>query len=251
MNITSFPHMESICDNYGRIILPEWCRRVKIDVGLSCNAPQSRVWIENDPTLYVFGLEPNHSNLLSIITGASGMPNRIDWDVAARQMSIIPYAVSNHNDGSRVKFFATHGDGGQSSILRPFNFQVRNTYSVTTIRLGTLIKAIVEGSGLIVEHVKTDCQGYDFEVLKSAGDWLKYVCAYTFEYEPWQYECATTEFSLYHDLLSQAGFAPVQPELLDKLGISHANIQTEDVTYINLRHSSMLRQADSFIYQKG
>jgi hypothetical protein len=45
-------------------------KRVKIDIGLSYNAPQSQVWFKNDnddDDLYIFGFEPNPYNVKSIL----------------------------------------------------------------------------------------------------------------------------------------------------------------------------------------
>ena len=46
-----------------KIKIPSWAKRVKLDIGMSLNAPNSQKWLEADNELCVFGFEPNISNL--------------------------------------------------------------------------------------------------------------------------------------------------------------------------------------------
>jgi len=39
--------------------IPDKCIHVKLDIGLSYNAPQSQSWLSKEPNLMVFGFEPN------------------------------------------------------------------------------------------------------------------------------------------------------------------------------------------------
>ena len=249
MKILDFASLKAINDQCDKICLPEWVRRVKIDVGLSGNAPQSRVWLEHDPDLYVIGIEPNKRNLLNILTGLSGYVNMIDWDKYTSRMSILPYAASNVPDGSKIEFFDTHGDGGQSSILEPRKFGIRNKYEVKTIRLATLIQGLTNNTNVFIEHIKTDCQGYDFEVLMSAAEYLERVGAYTFEFNPNEYNGSCQDFREYDQILRKAGFVMATSENITAFGLHPDNIQTDDPTYINPRFvEKMLR---SMIYQRG
>ena len=50
-----------------KIKLPKWCKRIKIDIGLSDNAPQTRIWLENQSDLIVFGFEPVKDNYKKIL----------------------------------------------------------------------------------------------------------------------------------------------------------------------------------------
>ena len=42
----------------GKILVPDFATSIKIDIGLSGSAPQSKVWIEANPNVLVFGFEP-------------------------------------------------------------------------------------------------------------------------------------------------------------------------------------------------
>lgn len=251
MKILDFASLKIINDSGGRISLPHWVRRVKIDVGLSGNAPNSRVWLEHDSDLFVIGIEPNRRNLLNIVTGLSGYTNRIDWDRYKSCMYILPYAVSNLPDGSKTIFFCTEGDGGQSSILEPITFGINSKYEIRTIRLATLIQGLTNGTNIFIEHIKTDCQGYDLEVLISAKECLERVGAYTFEYEPNHYNGATKDFRKYDRILREAGFVVATSENVTGLGLDLGAIQTEDPTYINTRLVDKMLSFKSMIYQYG
>lgn len=243
--------LTSICDEKGAIHLPKWVRRVKIDIGLSCNAPQAKVWLENNQDLFVIGIEPNRRNILNILTGMSGFPNRIDWDAVSKKMYLLPYAVSNRQGNQSIEFFDTVGDGGQSSVLKPKLFGIKNTYHVKTIMLSSLIQGIISGGQSFIEHIKSDCQGYDLEVLKSAGKWLTHVAMYTFEFEPSQYHGACQDFEEYDGILTAAGFVLLTDKSIEEFGLANNDIKVEDPTYVNKRYLSLLRQHKTSIYQVG
>ena len=61
-----------------KIKIPDWCKRIKIDIGLSENAPQTRVWLENQDDLLVFGFEPVKQNYHKILCGNSKFSNKLD-----------------------------------------------------------------------------------------------------------------------------------------------------------------------------
>ena len=46
--------------------MKENIKHVKLDIGLSYNAPHSQNWLENEPNLLVIGFEPNPDFLASI-----------------------------------------------------------------------------------------------------------------------------------------------------------------------------------------
>ena len=46
--------------------IPDHCKRIKIDVGLSYHAPNMAYCLESDPDVFVLGFEPNIFNLKRI-----------------------------------------------------------------------------------------------------------------------------------------------------------------------------------------
>ena len=59
--------------------IPENCTHVKLDVGLSYNAPQSQIWLSIEPNLMVFGFEPNTDVIDSISNGKKNILMKKDF----------------------------------------------------------------------------------------------------------------------------------------------------------------------------
>jgi hypothetical protein len=69
---------------------------------------------------------------------------------------------------------------GASSLLKPNSshpqaFNVESQILVNTLSLENIINFLPMNKFLFIEHIKTDCEGYDFEVVKSLGKYLKNV----------------------------------------------------------------------------
>ena len=52
--------------------IPSECTHVKIDVGLSHNAPNSHLWLYLEPTVFVIGFEPNSEAVARILRTPHG-----------------------------------------------------------------------------------------------------------------------------------------------------------------------------------
>ena len=93
--------MENYLNKFGiefknhKIKLPKWCKRIKIDIGLSENAPQTRIWLENQPDLIVFGFEPVKDNYKKILKGSSKRANKLDPIHIGKSVFIINSAIGN------------------------------------------------------------------------------------------------------------------------------------------------------------
>ena len=53
--------------------IPAECTHVKIDVGLSHNAPNSHLWLYLEPTVFVIGFEPNSEAIARILRTPHGL----------------------------------------------------------------------------------------------------------------------------------------------------------------------------------
>ena len=85
--------------------LPKGINRIKIDIGLSFNAPVSFEWLEKDPKLVVFGFEPNVENIKIIkeknekLNPFSGLPHYNKNSIRKyinKRFFIFPFALSNY-----------------------------------------------------------------------------------------------------------------------------------------------------------
>ena len=88
----------------GKIKIPNWCKRIKIDIGLSENAPQTRIWLENQKDLLVFGFEPVKQNYDTILKGNSKFSNRLDPKFIGKKTFIINCALGNVKKMEKKKF---------------------------------------------------------------------------------------------------------------------------------------------------
>ena len=109
----------------GKINLPKHVTSVKIDIGLSGNAPQSEVWTERDNNLLVFGFEPISRNRRMIETFTSSWPIKLNPLKLRKSVFVIPVALSSNSSTKKSKMYITDDDPGCSSLLIPK--QLKNT----------------------------------------------------------------------------------------------------------------------------
>lgn len=160
-----------------KIFIPEWCSKVKIDVGTSSNAPFSEFWLNDDVNTCVFGFEPNIFNIEDLRQGRSLNGNRLKIDKINKSFFLINCALSDVISDNQ-DFFCTNNDGGTSSLYEP---------NEKGISKGITIKSIIKTSIIdlksffdffpwdkisYIEQLKIDAQGSDFKILKGCGDYL-------------------------------------------------------------------------------
>lgn len=168
----------------GQIVLPDWVKRVKIDVGLSYSASNSIRWIREDPNLIVFGFEPIPESCAIL---RSWMSEQEDCDLLGRQLIILPVALGRETGISQL--FITDADTASSSLLRPKKMDERGSITVQVFPLSDLLQILPWGTLEKVDYLKLDCQGLDLEILKATGEggWLKKIAVVTAESEDGEY----------------------------------------------------------------
>ena len=173
-----------VLDERGLIRMPDTIKRLKIDVGLAFNAPNSELWLQKIPDLAVFGFEANLQAVAELLSGRNRARGTryvyLDRSHVGRRWFLFPVAVGSRR--GHVKFFATDTDPGTSSVFEPDGswpqIKKHSEYVVPMLLLSDLLSRIPWGfegdPGVfpIVEHIKTDVQGFDVEVLKGAGKYL-------------------------------------------------------------------------------
>lgn len=210
--------------------IPDFCKRVKIDIGLSRSANYALNWLQKEKDLFVFGFEPNKAAIKQILQ----TENR--FFVSRGNFKIFPYALSNVPEKTNMKFYRTLWDCGTSSLFEPkkdcknYNFGGKEVgmgpsdeISVSVIPLKIFFDNFPWDRFEYIEYIKIDTQGSDLNVLKSAGDYLKErVVFVTAEPDGWQYngaeECTKENIINYM-------------ESIDFEFINHPN--TSDPTFIN------------------
>jgi FkbM family methyltransferase len=164
-----------------KIKLPKWCKRIKIDIGLSENAPQTRVWLENQSDLIVFGFEPVKDNFKKILRGTSKWTNKLNPANIGKRVYIINCALGNVEAPLKKKIYVTTKDKGCSSIYRPKYPKILKTEDVDVFSLDNFTELLPLDDFEFIEHIKTDCEGKDFDVVKSIGKYLHKVVFITSE----------------------------------------------------------------------
>ena len=117
----------------GKIIIPDWVKHIKLDVGLSFDAPHSQNWIDNDDTLLVFGFEPNKV-WFKYLTSPDDEKDRTFSDYHAytkpleysninNKAFIIPIALSDVEFPTIMKLYVPELSAGCGSLLKPKTFE--------------------------------------------------------------------------------------------------------------------------------
>jgi FkbM family methyltransferase len=232
-----------VVNNY--IYIPDSIKHIKIDIGLSYSAPMSQTWLSSESDLLVFGFEPNPESVASIISSTNKKRDPCHGEVldykyiVEKRAFIIPVAVGK-DEVESIDFFITQRDVGCSSLYKPKTecHAVEKTIKVPVIKLSSFFKLFPFHQFPIIEYIKIDAQGSDFDILLGAEDYLRnHVVYVTVETDGNQYEGADLDNPgvVYNYMVSQ-GFERV----------NHPN--TSDATYLNRKFKEY---SDVFIFQRG
>ena len=199
---------------------------LRFDVGLSFNMPNATKWLNDDPNVYVIGIEPHPNNFKSCCSHLETLD-------AGDRCYLIEAAISNVGESREQDFYGLSGDPGTSSLCRPigrFENLVDRVYTVETVSLASILDNLNYEK---VSVLKTDTQGNDLKVLKSAGDHLKNVDFIYAEYdESEDYENANTGEEL-DKFLEENGF-----ECYDRIYVAERNGKLVDCEYRNVNSTS-------------
>lgn len=260
----------------GFISVPEKCRRLKIDVGLSWSAIHAISWLEEDEELFCIGFEPLQENLIRL---KNLLLSNSKYASVADRFLIIPCALSD-NDGMAT-FYATT-DTGQSSLLKPIDFPLRDTVRVPAFKLDTVLSAVSPSTFPVIDAIKTDCQGADLLVLRGGTETLERTAIVVTETDSSSYHHAINSAEAIESFLSGLGFVywnkPSKLQLsyraklqwLDKLAFrwlslsisffrryfikfkfntARARVHTVDPTFVNSKYLNAVQRGDMFIRQ--
>jgi len=189
-------HISSNYFKNKKIQLPENIKKIKIDVGLSFNAPISFEWLELEKDIVVFGFEPNLQNI-EMIKGDRKIPNQLlkflkknnIRKYLGKRFFIIPYALSNKN-GEQVFYNVKNKfndnkteynhESGQSSLLRPKKMEYIES-QVKVFNLYTFLSLIDWSKIKSITQIKIDAQGEDFKIIYGLNKFIKKVELISYE----------------------------------------------------------------------
>jgi FkbM family methyltransferase len=159
--------------------------RIRIDVGLSFNAPFTKHWSEKYPDTLVIAIEPSLDSL-SVMFSVSAPPyptNSLlqlpptgfaflsqNRPILLNNAMFIPCALSE-NEWRHEEFFE-NTDPGTSSLYPPNVHTLRKSNLVTVTTIDSIFRALKIKQECIVEVLKIDTQGNDLKVLLGAEQLL-------------------------------------------------------------------------------
>jgi len=216
--------------------IPNNCKILKLDVGLSYYARYSQIWLKTQPDLFVVAFEPSeecrsHHRQLSNLD----------------RCKIEPLALGNPiNNTERTTLYRPNLDMSCSSLLKPKMEMLKglkNTEKITLTSLDFYMKnrpELLEKFKLI-HHLKIDAQGMDLEVIKGGLDTIvNHVVYVTCEPDGYQYEWDRDE-------KDKSVIENIDPfmESIGFVKVDHENCL--DPTYINKKYMDL---KDIWINQK-
>jgi FkbM family methyltransferase len=183
----------------GFIKIPQNITCIKIDVGLSFDAPHAISWLRENDKLFVIGFEP----LIENIEILKESLRKQDSSRLIERFLIVQCALSSSSGPKEI--FVT-SDKGQSSLLEPEFYKVESRRIVETETLDNFINLVNFEVFEKIDYIKTDCQGFDLEVMKGAVNVLKKTVVVTCEAESINYKGASNSFALLEKFFNQIGF---------------------------------------------
>ena len=146
--------------------IPNKANRLRIDIGLSFNAPNMSRWLQELEDCAVIGIEPFKMNIEVCSRLLKGAPNS--------QWALLNCAIDDVEEETIKSFYLTGGDPGLCSLYKPQTFEVLGQIEVNTISLEEILKVVLANNPQLsyVEYVKCDTQGNDLNVIKSAREYL-------------------------------------------------------------------------------
>jgi FkbM family methyltransferase len=208
----------------GKIKLPN-VKHIKLDIGLSYNAPHSFEWLKKEDSLLVFGFEPNPKSLSYIenIAGKSYLLNYLN-----SSLFVIPCALGLEN--TTVKLYSTSNDVGCSSLFEPISLPVDSKFEVPCYTLKSFFDIFPFEQYPIIEYIKVDAQGSDLDIIKGGGEYIKeHVVIITMEADGEYYHNTKNSESDIESYMISIGFERIKSDYV------------RDPTYVNTFYKDLAK----------
>lgn len=201
-------------------------KHIKLDIGLSYNAPQTQEWLKNESDLIVFGFEPNPDSVKSIKSLSNSKKQDYHNDVLENKYIntsafIIPIALGT-NTSDYVKFYVTGDDQGCSSLFKPIYHPIKECIDVPVFKLSDFFELLPPVN--YIEYIKIDAQGSDLNIIKSGGSYISEKVVFVTLEPADGTEYSGAEYNIISEIttyMNSIGF----------IKINHPN--TSDPTYVN------------------
>ena len=241
-------------DVNNKIIFNDQIKHIKIDVGLSFDAPHSQNWIDQDiaseNNSIVFGFEANPTWIEYITSPIKNnnfkdyhqYTNQLKYEHLYNKFFIVPVALGDVKKPINMDFYVPTHSEGCCSLLPPNPRSILGNivkiHKVPVYNLCDFFDLIPFDKIEYIDYLKIDVQGYDINVLKGAGKYLSEKVVYV-----------TAEPDTNHYLNSESNSQKNIIEYMSSIGfkyIKHPN--TKDPTFINTKFIDKMNSI--YIWQK-
>lgn len=232
---------ELVDEEAEKIKIPSTIKRVRLDVGVSENAPMSRQWIGEDTAgeLLIFGFEPHPKSRKILKAGTSRWPNPIAPHEVGKRLILLPFALKSRKEYGTARFYLTKDNSGCSSLFRPKTIPVEDETLVETCSLSQFFDLFPFENIPFIEYLKIDAQGADFQILQGAEDYLKKIAVVTLEAEENEYPSALNSLQAIQEYMLKHKFF-----LTKKLNCG-------DPTFVNILFQELVESKKINPFQQG
>jgi FkbM family methyltransferase len=223
---------------------------VKLDIGTNYSAAHSQLWLEHDEKIQntlVIGFEPNPDNV-KIINNKDirkQVPNmhsfipELQNKYIGTNFFLLPVALNDVKQPSEMTFYKV-GIPDCCSLYKPIDPKfgpITEEINVPVFSLKDFFDVFPWDKIDKIDYVKIDAQGADFNIIKSAGNYLERIVYITAEPENQQYlDCDNNTHQNMEQYLVNRNF----------IKINHPN--TYDPTFLNKKYLDIADKI--FITQK-
>jgi len=240
----------------GKFVFPDTVKFIRIDVGLSTHGSHSASFLHLHKDRGSVGVEPDPRCVEELIHGSDLLPEvkRVVINTQsvmyhkenicnlASRFILVNCAVSDRGVHDYVPFYLTDaqsaGDNNQykifgtSSLHMPTSKHPSGGYhiqNVLAMPLSEIIEAIPDRFTFI-EEIKVDTEGHDYQVVKSAGEFIKRAVYVTVE-------CGTNAPRHHHGLVvdSKNSTRSAIEEYMESMGFRVDFEDSTDQRYINVK----------------
>lgn len=227
----------------GKIDIPQTIKHIKLDIGLSYWAPMSQHWLSRESDLWVFAFEPNTHSVELLKNGATKLASDygdpLDKSYIGKRLFIFPCALGLRS-GELATFYVTSNDSSCSSLYEPVFFPIQNIMQVPVFRLSDFLDLIPFDTHPVIDYIKIDTQGADFDIVRSAGKYIEDRVVYiTIEAQDAQYKGTMNSEASIDKHMKEAGF------------VRHVSPDVDDPTYFNTRFTDYVKTTPISIFQRG
>lgn len=236
--------IEMYLDENGKFVIPSHIKNIRLDIGLSYCAPNSTIWLNENPDTFVIGVEANKYAANRIISnGFRANQKNLSLPFPHPNFILLNIALDNVESKTTKPFYHMSGDVGVSSLLKPteaLGDSVAELSDVDVYPLSDILEKIDWDRFQYIELVKIDTQGKDLDIIKSAGSYLDKIVYLNCEintFNHYENNPKPEEYDLY---LTDNNFEFV-------LDNSIVDSEVVDRTYINKKYIDLKDEINYFV----